>query len=688
MKKIFTSTIAAVICAAMTTAVVSADGFTWNGFRGNANNNGIVSEKTPKSADGSALYWAEKVGTDWTDAPSSITIVDDEIVFLSGNKIYKMNKETGKISEKTGSPAAGTSYSIIPPCYADGVIYAGLAGGTIQAFDAETLESLWVYTDPLGGQPNSPITYFDGHIYTGFWNSETTDANYVCIDVADEDPNNTVEAKKADWTYTNKGGFYWAGSYASENFVAVGTDDGENNSNTASGKLVTFDTATGEKLDEISDIYGDVRSSIVYDEESDSYYFTTKGGVFYKVKIDENGHFTDRSEIILNGTNDKTTNQRMSTTSPCISNGRAYIGVSGSSAWGKYTGSGIMVIDLDTMSIAYTAETMAYCQASGLLSTGYTDEDGYNYVYFIENTDPSEVRYIKDKKGVTEVIDPSVETYNGVKHNCAPILFTPVGAQSNYAISSFICDDEGTLYFKNDSCYIMALGSKIESISAKGKTVYKEGDVVSADNVTVTAVLSNGENRDVTSITKFPKTPLTKDDFSVSLICDYAMYGDSDTVDGHKTGVETDAVDTTLDIKVLDEADYNAVNNVIELIDAIGDVTLDSKDSISAARKAYDALSQDLKEDVSNYDILTQAEKKYAQLLNESSSKNENSSGNGNSSDNGNSDISKSNNNSSKSDKNTNNQASANPATGAKGAALTAVAVLGGAIAVIRRKKN
>ena len=115
MKKIFTSTIAAVICAAMTTAVVSADGFTWNGFRGNANNNGIVSEKTPKSADGSALYWAEKVGTDWTDAPSSITIVDDEIVFLSGNKIYKMNKETGKISEKTGSLAAGTSYSIIPP---------------------------------------------------------------------------------------------------------------------------------------------------------------------------------------------------------------------------------------------------------------------------------------------------------------------------------------------------------------------------------------------------------------------------------------------------------------------------------------------------------------------------------------------------------------------------------------------
>ena len=51
-----------------------------------------------------------------------------------------------------------------------------LSGGTVQAFNAATLESLWIYTDKLGGQPNCPITYKDGYIYAGFWNSEDRNA--------------------------------------------------------------------------------------------------------------------------------------------------------------------------------------------------------------------------------------------------------------------------------------------------------------------------------------------------------------------------------------------------------------------------------------------------------------------------------------------------------------------------------
>ena len=39
------------------------------------------------------------------------------------------------------------------------MIFVGLANGCVQAFDAVTLESLWLYEDPLGGQPNCPITY-------------------------------------------------------------------------------------------------------------------------------------------------------------------------------------------------------------------------------------------------------------------------------------------------------------------------------------------------------------------------------------------------------------------------------------------------------------------------------------------------------------------------------------------------
>ncbi len=57
-----------------------------------------------------------------------------------------------------------------------------------------------------------------------------------------------------------------------------------------------------------------------------------------------------------------------------------------------------------------------------------------------------------------------------------------------------------------------------------------------------------------------------------------------------------------------------AIQKVEDLIDAIGTVTLDSKDKIDAARKAYDNLTYAQKQEVSNYAKLTAAEAKYAEL--------------------------------------------------------------------------
>ena len=57
-----------------------------------------------------------------------------------------------------------------------------------------------------------------------------------------------------------------------------------------------------------------------------------------------------------------------------------------------------------------------------------------------------------------------------------------------------------------------------------------------------------------------------------------------------------------------------AVNDAKTKIDAIGDVTLDSGAAIAAARAAYNALSDEQKAQLSNYDNLTAAETKLAQL--------------------------------------------------------------------------
>lgn len=63
------------------------------------------------------------------------------------------------------------------------------------------------------------------------------------------------------------------------------------------------------------------------------------------------------------------------------------------------------------------------------------------------------------------------------------------------------------------------------------------------------------------------------------------------------------------------EAAYLALADAVEkLIDAIGFVTLDSKEAIEAARTAYDALNDELKAMVSNYETLQKAEQAYALL--------------------------------------------------------------------------
>ena len=59
------------------------------------------------------------------------------------------------------------------------------------------------------------------------------------------------------------------------------------------------------------------------------------------------------------------------------------------------------------------------------------------------------------------------------------------------------------------------------------------------------------------------------------------------------------------------------VHDVEQKIAAIGEVTLDSEEAIQTARTAYDALRQERKEQVSNYDVLVAAEARLAELQDE-----------------------------------------------------------------------
>ena len=535
----------------------------WADFRGTAyteggamtgtanTNNGVTSAAIPFSAESGTLYWAVNAGTGYSsNAVSNPILVDGNVVVYTGTRILKIDKDTGAILSE-GTMAGKSSFAINNPTYAEGVILVGLSDGRIQAFNADTLESLWLYTDPLGGQPDSPITVANGYAYTGFWNSEVEEASFVCLSLTDEDPASKLEAKAETWRYVQKGGFYWAGAYACEDYVLIGTDDGEDGYSSDTANLLLLDPKSGKLLDSMTGFTGDIRCSICYDTATKAFYFTSKGGYLYSVQVQKSGSswkLANKKQLELGG---------MSTSTPVVHNGRAYIGVSGAGQFTPYSGHNITVVNLSNMSAAYRMPTQGYPQTSGLLTTAYEKSgSGYVYVYFFDNYTPGKLRVLRDKAGQTTAEYTSDEYAEKTKYTTAYELFTPVAPQMQYALCSPIVDENGTLYFKNDSGYLMAYGSMVESLSmdaAPTKTEYEAGEKFDPAGLKVTATYANGITRDVTKLMKAADKALTQADTSVTLIygLGQTMYHNVENTDKTmKPGEETASKSIAIGITV------------------------------------------------------------------------------------------------------------------------------------------
>lgn len=493
------------LTAAPTLTLTEYDAF-WPNFRGNDRNMAITSVKTPtgqidaetESSD-VELLWASASGSGYdSGAVGSPIFVGGYMYAYAGTRLLKLDPATGE-TVASANMVSNSDFAIIPPTYADGMIFVALKEGRVQAFRADTLESLWVYQDPLKGQSNSPITYSDGYVYVGFWNGESGAANFVCL-TADYEG---TSAKEALWRYTSQGGFYWAGAYANEKYVVVGTDDGQSGYTSQTAKLVVFNKRTGEIVDSKEGYTGDIRSNIAYADGR--VYFTSKGGYFYSEVLGADGKLSGSQAINLGG---------MSTSTPVVYKSRAYVGVSGDGQFTAYSGHHIAVLDLNSWSVAYTATTQGYPQTSGLLSTN--TEDGSVNVYFMDNYTPGVMRVINDSAGQTALKDGISE--NG-QSNCAPVVFKPEGPLAQYCISSPVVDEYGTLYFKNDSGNLIALTSAVKElvVAKTPESVDVDGSKVQVTGGKIVAKLANGMERDVTNVVTYH----TNDEGAVEAVYTY-----------------------------------------------------------------------------------------------------------------------------------------------------------------------
>lgn len=446
----------------------------WYNFRNNPENNGVTDRPTPTETVETVQKWANKYGKGWSAAPTPPLVLNGKLYIGSGNQVIELDKENGNELRRSDAMIGNVGFAMNPLTYADGKLFAQVGNGVIQAIDLETLKCVW-YTEKLGGQTLCPISHTTidgkGYIYSGTWKSEKREGSYFCVTTDDEElvsvdnQKGGGKQKKLTWTFTptkddpevhgSKKGFYWAGAYATAKYVAVGSDDGTDEGEyTANAVFYTLNPKTGEIIDAIRGIKGDIRTTTVYD--NGYLYFGTKGGVLYKTKVDESGHLSETSSIDIGAVKNESV---MMTAAPVVYGNKIYVGVSGKG--GQFDpdgGHGFRVIDnrgdLTQDSILYNIPIPGYPQAAALASTAHVNEDfdgdgqadGRVYLYFTYNAPPGGIYYCYDTADQTE----SKEGQSGE-------LFVPPSGQQQYCISTICADREGTLYYKNDSCYLMAV---------------------------------------------------------------------------------------------------------------------------------------------------------------------------------------------------------------------------------------
>ena len=405
---------------------------TWPNFRGSENNMAIVDAFTPKDAAHTELKWAKKFGSGWMGpSPAAPIIVDDSLIVMCGNELMKLNLDDGEILA-TAQMSSKPNWGYTPPAYAEGLIFCPLSGGVIEAFSAKTLEKVWSFDSENSNndQALSPITYADGRIYTGYWKGEPSPADFLCLN---------AQTGELEWSYEVNGGFYWAGSVVIGDYVVVGTDDGE----TGSSKLLVFNKtyAAGEDIQPVSSVEltgcGDQRSSLAYADGK--VYFTTKGGFLGSAAINaETGAISELKTVSLANED----GYREATSTPIVYGDYVYFGV------GKSFSNGWFVIaERDTLEVVKTLELIGYPQCSMLLSTTYLEEDGKLRFYSTYNGRPGGLSLITVEPDAPETAALS-ELYNAEGYE-------------QYCICSPICDADGTIYYKNDSGNILAVGRKV-----------------------------------------------------------------------------------------------------------------------------------------------------------------------------------------------------------------------------------
>ena len=385
------------------------------------------------------LAWSYKLpGRTMTDVASS-PVTDDSCVYIpAGNKLYKFDKATGKL-QKTVRLSGSIGRNKLPPTIGGSHIFVALNNGVVDIIDKDSMkliESVKYDKRYSGSQSLTPVVYDSDtdSIYLGSWTGGNKDRPgggvFARVDISGG--YNVTVLKDSD------AGFYWSGACVDEDYVIFGSDsDGHDSGTSASGDatLYLYDKTRGDLVETQLNGSGSICSTPV--EHDGSYYFTSKNKSLYKADV-----IGSAAEGTLKISAVKVSAlMGESTCTPVITEtgGNVYLYVASLS--GK---EGV----IEKLNLKNTPVSIVSRSKTPADTKTITVNENTGKVYATYNSFPGGICVFRDNS--------DAEDY-----------FIPDSGMQQYCISAIAMDDDGTMYYANDSSNLMAVKDRASAAEVR-----------------------------------------------------------------------------------------------------------------------------------------------------------------------------------------------------------------------------
>lgn len=391
--------------------------------------------------------------------PVSEPVVAGGKIFIAvGNRLMSLSADDRSV-EASVSLSSSIDYTC-RPSVSQGVLYVPLSSGVVEAYLLPTLTRLWTSESTARADQSScslTIMEKDGMSIVVYGTAAFGSAGYSsgsCV-ALDAQTGERVWIASLD-----DAGYYWTGAVQLNGFVVVGD---------TAGRLHAFDITTGEEQDCLALGSSISADAVVY---NNTILIVTRGGVLHKIRVDANGELVSVAQQQVLGS---------CMAAPTVVGSTAVLC---GTAVGSSNATALVLVNLETFKVEQTitqADGIALPQGGSAASALVSTQPQGTYIYFTVNwAEEPDATWSHYARG------GNVYVYR-IGDSEAKLLYAPGFNNANYCDSQIVCDEEGNLYYLNDSGILVKL---VGASSKPGIETHEKNDT-KAEQPKITSSIRN-----------------------------------------------------------------------------------------------------------------------------------------------------------------------------------------------------